>query len=144
VLPGHPFQIDDYQCKVGATEGNAGRSTVAERSGTAGEQAGLECSAPVACTLGADEWTDRVAEWQRFRRTSVLGAAATDGVLRLRLQAADGAVTAAASLSRREKECCAFFDFAIEIEATGSTLVVRVPPGAEATLADFTAMLDAT
>jgi hypothetical protein len=85
-----------------------------------------------------------VAEWQRFRRTSVLGAAATDGALRLRLRAADGAVAAAASLSRREKECCAFVECAIEIEAAGSTLVVRVPPGAEATLADFTAMLDAT
>ena len=101
-------------------------------------------SEPIVCTLTAGQWTDRVAEWQQFRRTSVLGSAGGDNVVRLQLAASEQALLAAASLSQREKICCAFFDFAIEIEAGGPWLVIRVPAGAEATLAGFSAMLETT
>ena len=49
----------------------------------------------------------------------------------------DEVLLAAASLGQREKECCAFFDFTIALEADARWLCVAVPEGAEATLASF-------
>jgi hypothetical protein len=96
---------------------------------------------PIACTLGASEVPDRLAEWQAFFREHV---EASDGIgsrpqlrLRLRLRGSDAALLAAASLSGREKECCSFFDFSIELGARDRWLVVDVPPGAEDVLASF-------
>ena len=45
------------------------------------------------------------------------------------------------SLSQREKECCAFFDFAIAMDAHARWLVAQVPPDAEEVLASFVGML---
>jgi hypothetical protein len=101
-------------------------------------------AAAVACTLEAGDLPARVAEWQAFYRSSVTATEAGPEDarrLRLRLEPSDATLAAAASLSQREKQCCAFFDFAVELESDGRWLTVAVPAGAEATLSDFTKML---
>ncbi len=43
----------------------------------------------------------------------------------------------AASLGRREKQCCAFFEVSIDIGPEQRALVLSVPKGAEEVLASF-------
>ncbi|HVA05804.1 MAG TPA: hypothetical protein VNG12_03585 [Acidimicrobiales bacterium] len=103
---------------------------------------GCDEEVPIACTLGASELPDRLAEWQAFFGDHVEGSEpVSEQRLRLRLRDSDAALLAAASLSRREKACCAFFEFSVELGVHERWLVVSVPPGAEETLSSFAAML---
>jgi hypothetical protein len=104
---------------------------------------GQEC-VPVACTLTATELTDRSEEWRSFYRTSVDNSESEPTTFRLLLRAGDDVLAAAVSLSGREKACCAFFEFAIDIEVERRWLVVRVPEGAEGALGFFMDMLQGT
>jgi hypothetical protein len=96
---------------------------------------------PIACTLNASDVPARLDEWRAFARQWVLEGETRTAAARFRLAPGDEALAAAASLAQREKECCAFFDFAISIDAHDRWLSVTVPSGAEQTLADFAAML---
>jgi hypothetical protein len=44
-------------------------------------------------------------------------------------------------LAQREKQCCPFFDVALDIGERQRTLSFRVPEGAEEAMATFVAML---
>jgi hypothetical protein len=100
---------------------------------------------PLACTLGADAATGRVEEWRGFLARSIVGVErAGDRQLRLRLDDSTIALTAAVDLAQREKACCAFFEFSLELEATSRWLVVRVPSEATAMLAEFATLLPAS
>ena len=96
---------------------------------------------PIACTLTVDEQPDRVEEWRAFLATRVEAVEAEPTVARLKLRAGDEAVLEAADLALREKQCCAFFEFNIRLDATGRWLVVGVPDDAAAVLADFVGLL---
>jgi hypothetical protein len=96
---------------------------------------------PIACTLGPAEQSDRVAEWQAFGGAFVIRAEVHGTVARFQLERSDEVLAAAVSLSQREKECCAFFEFTVELGATERWLVARVPPGAEEVLAGFAGLL---
>jgi hypothetical protein len=96
---------------------------------------------PIACTLTAGARTERTEEWRDTLRTSVTAATRTaPGRVELRL--ADGPTAAGrlVDLARREKACCGFFSFAVEIDAQGATMVVEVPEDAVAVLDDFAAL----
>jgi hypothetical protein len=97
---------------------------------------------PIACSLTVHDATDRVAEWRAFLGTFVDESTREPQGLRLRLQPGDEALLAAVDLSAREKECCAFFSFTIDIEPDARWLRVEVPEDADAVLADFAALLD--
>lgn len=98
--------------------------------------------APVACTLTAADLPARIVEWREFYRASVTEADATMPLtVRLRLDGTQETLLAAASLAQREKECCAFFDFAIVLGPAERWLTISVPAGAEVVLADFVGML---
>ncbi len=45
-------------------------------------------------------------------------------------------------LARKEKACCAFFEFRFDIGADATTLVVEVPGGAETVLREFARWAD--
>ncbi len=97
---------------------------------------------PIACTLSADAVEGRIDEWRRFLARSVQSfERPTPLLLRVELDASPGVVEAAADLARREKACCAFFAFSIDVEAEAPWLSVRVPPEARGTLDDFAALL---
>ena len=86
---------------------------------------------PVACTLNSEDASSRLAEWRTFLRRAVDRTDRPDDErLCLRLSPAAGDLLAAVELSRREKACCGFFDFAIEVRTDANWLVVTVPPTA--------------
>ena len=96
---------------------------------------------PIACTLTADARTERTEEWRATLRTSVTAATRkAPGRVELRLADGPSAAGRLVDLVRREKACCGFFSFAVEIDAQGATLVVEVPEDAVAVLDDFAAL----
>jgi hypothetical protein len=97
---------------------------------------------PIACTLTSESAAARIEEWRHFFAHST-GAAEKAGDLQLRvhLDGSPRTLEAAVDLARREKACCDFFEFAIEVEADASWLSIRVPPDGAATLEDFVSLL---
>jgi hypothetical protein len=97
---------------------------------------------PIACTLTSESAAARLEEWRHFLAHST-GAVFTPGQLALRVQLDGSARTleAAVDLARREKACCGFFEFAIEVEAEACWLSITVPPDAADTLEDFASLL---
>jgi hypothetical protein len=97
---------------------------------------------PVACTLSAADAGERVEEWRRFLATSTSAVErSSDRQLRVRLADTSKALHGAVDLARREKACCEFFEFSIDVEADASWLSVAVPADAEGILADFASLL---
>ncbi len=97
---------------------------------------------PVACTLGAQDAGKRVEEWRRFFERSI-DAADPGGPQRLRgrLDPTPETMIAAIDLALREKSCCSFFDFSIDLQLDGCWLVIAVPPDASGVLADFSLLI---
>ena len=60
-----------------------------------------------------------------------------DLALRVQLDGSVGATVAAVDLAPREKACCSFFEFSIEVEADACWLSIKVPPDAAGTLEEF-------
>jgi MerR family transcriptional regulator, copper efflux regulator len=98
---------------------------------------------PIACSLEAEQAENRIDEWRTFLAHSVTGAARDEESLRLRLTSSDQALLDAVDLAAREKACCGFFVFRIEVDADTRTLEVRVPSDAAAVLDDFARLLPA-
>jgi hypothetical protein len=93
---------------------------------------------PIACTLSADDARERVEEWRRFFARSVDGVRQLSGNrFRFHLDGDAAEVSEAVDLARREKACCPFFDFSIQIDSDSYWLVVAVPPEASGVLEDF-------
>jgi hypothetical protein len=82
---------------------------------------------PIACTLSADDQTTRGDEWRRFLDANVTEVIRTESSARLRLLDGDAVILAAADLARREKECCAFFEFRLELLPDAVWLEVGAP-----------------
>ena len=96
---------------------------------------------PIACNLDARSLADRVDEWHALVATSVVAIASEPTAVHLELESSATALVAAVELAQREKRCCPFFDVALDIGAERRTLSLRVPEGAEETMATFLAML---
>ena len=112
-----------------------------ERSGPPQTETPQTETPPIACTLDAGSLTERIGEWRDLVASSVASLEPSPRSLRLVLLPSDEALVSAASLGQREKQCCAFFDVAIEVEADRRSLVLAVPPGAEEALATFVTAL---
>jgi hypothetical protein len=97
---------------------------------------------PVACTLTLESAAARLEEWRYFLAHST-GAVQKSGDLQLRVQldGSAGVIEAAVDLARREKACCGFFEFSIEVESDACWLSIKVPPDAAGTLEDFASLL---
>ncbi|MDK1472138.1 MerR family transcriptional regulator [Streptomyces sp. 549] len=90
-------------------------------------------TAPVACSLGGEQLTERVAAWRR-----ALHGARRQGVpdgLRLTLPSSRTADVAA--LATAEQRCCAFFDFRLHLDGPQLHLEVRAPAEGAALLAEL-------
>jgi hypothetical protein len=99
---------------------------------------------PIACTLGRGDATERVDAWREALATSITSVARpTPGRVELHLVHDPGRIGVLVDLASREKACCEFFDFSIQIDALGATLVVAVPDEALAVLDEFEAMAKA-
>jgi len=96
---------------------------------------------PVACSLTAVDAQDRITEWRTFFDECADAASREQGQLRLRLRPDNDSLLAAVDLSEREKACCRFFSFAIDIDADARWLRITVPPEARQVLEDFVQLL---
>jgi hypothetical protein len=96
---------------------------------------------PIACTLTSQSAAARIEEWRRFFAQSIdVAERIDDAHLRVRLNGSTEDLEAAVDLARREKACCEFFEFSIEVEADASWLSVKVPPDASDILAGFASL----
>jgi hypothetical protein len=70
---------------------------------------------PVACTLTATPgaFAERMAEYRRLFRQHLTGRTRTGPGIRFRFRAEPGVENWVGDLARREKACCAFFDFTV-------------------------------
>ena len=70
---------------------------------------------PVACTLTGTPgaFAERMAEYRRLFQDHLTGRSRTAPGIRFRFRAAPGVEEWVRDLARREKACCAFFDFTV-------------------------------
>jgi hypothetical protein len=86
-------------------------------------------SAPIACTIGADETADRMSLLERLRASHRTLDRTDHGIL-MRFPADPGVEADVRQLTIDEKRCCAFFGF--EVTTTAGDVVLRwdAPPDA--------------
>jgi hypothetical protein len=92
---------------------------------------------PIACTLSATEKTARGDEWRQFLAANVAETIHTETSVRMRLIGGDDVLLTTVDLARREKDCCAFFEFRLELLPDAIWLDVSVPPDAMSLLDVF-------
>jgi MerR family transcriptional regulator, copper efflux regulator len=95
---------------------------------------------PIACTLGADDMSARLDEWNELlagKRDLLQGVtgrrALDDGGLRLEF-GPESDVAEIARLASAEQSCCRFFSFALAIDSRGIALEVHAPPAGQPVL----------
>lgn len=84
--------------------------------------------APIACTLGAGAYQERLAWIAELNRSALRGARREDA--RLILSYDPRAATRVREMVRREQECCAFLQLELYEGENGLTLVVTAPEAA--------------
>ena len=89
---------------------------------------------PIACSLSHEDAGVRVDEWRQFVNRRVVEVARSERSARLRLEDGSDALLVATDLARREKACCPFFDFRLEILPEAIWLEVEAPLEAAAIL----------
>jgi MerR family copper efflux transcriptional regulator len=88
-----------------------------------------ETSEPIACTLGAEAMPGRLREWQAMLDRALERRTTATGVV-MRFPRDVDTVTALASLTAREVDCCAFLTFTVKIAADGTNVTIDAPPDA--------------
>jgi hypothetical protein len=83
---------------------------------------------PIACSLTATDLSARLGAWQEVL-THVVDRAPIDDGLRLVL-GPTAPIGDIARLAAAEHACCAFFSFAVTIDARGAALEVSAPADA--------------
>ena len=96
---------------------------------------------PIVCSLSSTDLAERVDERKDFFTTTVEAVERAYGSVRLRLARSEPALAAAASLAEREKECCAFFEFSLELGTDGWWLRIAVPSEAQAILDELVSLV---
>jgi hypothetical protein len=87
-------------------------------------------SIPLACSLTAGDQADRRLEFGSILGRGLLSREDTPRGIRLRFRMSPGLRQDLDDLTRREKECCPFFDFRIEANKDELELEVSGPPEA--------------
>jgi hypothetical protein len=96
---------------------------------------------PIACTLTADAAVDRLSEWKALLTTMVRSVETTTNHAALTLLGGSEPLLTATDLAEREKVCCSFFLFSIEMDGTETRLHIEVPPEADPILTDLLTLL---
>ncbi len=74
---------------------------------------------PIVCTLEEEARPAREAECHELFSRALVASERTEEGVRLRFRSDDGVEEQVRDLARREKECCAFFEFEV-VRETGS------------------------
>jgi hypothetical protein len=97
---------------------------------------------PIACTLSADSAQAQLREWSDVLASATVGGLRTSRTEIVFPLAEDlGHLGEVVALARREKACCTFFRFSIEIGVESVELRISVPSEAVAVLDDFQALV---
>ena len=96
---------------------------------------------PIACTLTADAAVDRLAEWRIFFSSMVERIDHDGSTATVTLRAGSEPLMTAVGLAEREKLCCSFFEFSIELAETEARLHIEVPTEAEPVLAGLLSLM---
>jgi MerR family copper efflux transcriptional regulator len=96
---------------------------------------------PIACSLTSEDARGRVAEWRELLESSIDRVERTDSVARLHVVGDDQTLLRVVDLAEREKACCPFFDFSLELGHDQRWLRVSVPPDAAAVLNELLPLL---
>ena len=83
----------------------------------------------IVCTLSADDAPQRLTEWQSILERVAERHSRPDG-LSLQFPSDPALVGELAALASREVECCAFFTFALTLDAEATWLTVGAPAAA--------------
>jgi hypothetical protein len=82
---------------------------------------------PIACTLTADALLDRKSEWNAFLATMVKNIDIASSHATLTLVGGADVLVGATDLAERERACCPFFRFSLELDGDGTRLHIQVP-----------------
>jgi hypothetical protein len=97
---------------------------------------------PLACTLDEGDALAQRREWRELLvRVVVRFERVAADTLRLELTQDRAELPAIVALAQREKTCCAFFRFSVEVEVEALSLVMGVPEDAVALLDDIEGLL---
>lgn len=115
--------------RKGAPNGTFQTLTAADSCGCcpSGETASKE-NEPIACTLGASDFKERVESIRDLARRSLRHISRTP--LRLSLTYAPEAIDEVRDLVRKEQTCCAFLSFDLENNSTSVILTITAPQSA--------------
>jgi hypothetical protein len=93
---------------------------------------------PIACTLSDTAARGQLEEWRTVLASpTVTRRRRSPTEVAVGLPGGFDQLEAVVRLAQREKACCPFFDFALQIEADAVTLVVSVPEEAAPLLDHF-------
>ena len=95
----------------------------------------MTVSQPIACHLDANAAGAQWAEWHAL--LSGMAAPERPTPTELRVHLGDGRLEDVVDLARREKACCPFFDFTLQIDADDIVLSISVPAEATGLLDDL-------
>lgn len=123
-LSGPPIDgpcVDDCACLDSSATASTPASSV--------ELVAKPTAVPIACTLGAGEMTDRMADWSAALGHAEARTPIAGGGLRVDFDAGLD-VGELARVVSAERYCCSFFSFSITVNQRGMGLEVGVPEGA--------------
>jgi hypothetical protein len=89
---------------------------------------------PIACTLTEADKATRGDEWRRFFAHDVEEVVRTDTAVRVRLKGGGDVILSSVDLAQREKACCAFFEFRLELLPDEVWLEIGAPAEASVIL----------
>jgi hypothetical protein len=92
---------------------------------------------PIACSLSPGQRLDREAEFRDLAITGLLARERTESGIRLRFEPSEETRARVLELVSKEKDCCPFFDFALEADAGELLLDVSAPAEAQPVLDAF-------
>ena len=92
---------------------------------------------PIACSLGAGDLNDRLAEIAGLGRDALREAELAGLRAQLRFARAPGIPQRLARIVAAESECCAFLTMTVREQADALVLTIAAPGGAELVLEEF-------
>src|SRR5262245_351704 len=89
-----------------------------------------EKTEPIACTLDAEAQRQRGREFEDLARAALLERRRLEGALRLRYRRSEGVEAAVRDLVARERQCCSFLRFELNVAGDEIHLSISGPPEA--------------
>src|SRR4051812_49950603 len=97
---------------------------------------------PIACSLTATEFPERLAQMTALGRDALLDAGVAGARARLRFAGEPGVYERVKAFAEAEKRCCPFLTFEVTDTGDGVMLGIDAPESAAGVLADLVTVFD--